>query len=270
LVYGASRLWDQPNDLMASLLDNLHKDRIAIDTLEFSGDAFENVDQRLIGLSLVELGFCKAAMFSANGEAQRPSEILYKRPVILQRGRFRPPTKVHADILRRAQEDLSADPQLKVDRDRIVSLYGINLSELRETTDDPIEDFLERISALTAGNHSILVSDSPDHYFVVDFLARFGAQQIALPVGIIEFMNAIRAEHFTHLQGGLLEAVGRLIGLGCYFCVYPGLDPKSGRRIDLASCDLPASTSKLIDYLIQHEYVRPLEGLPDDELRLGS
>jgi hypothetical protein len=270
LVYGASRLWDQPNDLMASLLDNLSKDRISIDTLEFSGDAFANVDQRLIGLSLVELGFCTAAMFSADGEAQRPSEILYKCSVILQRGRFRPPTKVHADIRRRVQEQLSADSQWKVDSDRIVSLCGINLSELRETTDDPTGDFLERISALTAGNHSVLVSDSPDRYFVVDYLARFGARQIALPIGIIDFIEAIREEHFTHLRGGVLEAIGRLIGLGGYFYVYPGLDPKSGRRIDLASCDLAAPSSKLVEYLVERGYARPLEGLPDDELRLGS
>lgn len=268
LVYGAARLSDRPNVLMASLLDNLSKGRIAIDTLEFSGEAFENIDHRLIGLSLVELGICNAAMFSADGEVQRPSEILYKRPVILQRGRFRPPTKVHADIQRRVREKLSADPT--VDADQIVSLREINLKELRETADDPMEDFLERISALTAGNHSVLVSDSPDHYFVVDYLAGFGAQQIALPIGIIKFMDAIREEHFTNLRGGILEAVGRLIGLGGYFYVYPGIDPKSGRRIDLASCRLPGSISKLLDYLVEHEYVRPLDGLPDDKLRLGS
>jgi len=268
LVYGASRLSDRPEAFMASLLDNLSQGRIAIDTLEFSGDAFENVDHRLIGLSLVELGICNAVMFSAEGLAQRPSEVLYKRPVILQRGRFRPPTKVHSDIQRRALEKLSADPE--VDADRIVSLREINLKELRETSDDPIEDFRERISALTAGNHSVLVSDSSEHYFVVDYLARFGAQQIALPVGIIEFMNATREEHFEHFRGGILEAVGRLLGLGGFFYIYPGLDPKSGQRIDLASCDLPRPISKLLDYMVEHEYIRPLDGLPDDELRVGS
>jgi hypothetical protein len=268
LVYGASRLSDRPEAFMASLLDNLSKGRIAIDTLEFSGDAFDDVDHRLIGLSLVELGICNAVMFSANGEVQRPSEILYKRPVILQRGRFRPPTKVHADIQRQVREKLLTDPE--VDADRIVSLREINLKELRETAEDSIGDFQDRISALTAGNHSVLVSDSPEHYFVVDYLARFGAQQIALPIGVIKFMDAIREDHFAHLRGGVLEAIGRLIGLGGYFYVYPGIDPKSGRRIDLASCDLPGSMSKLLDYLVGNEYIRPLDGLPDDELRHGS
>ena len=268
LVYGASRMSDQPKALMASLLDNLSKGRIAIDTLEFSGDAFKGVDHRLIGLSLVELGICTAAMFSAEGLAQRPSEILYKRAVILQRGRFHPPTKVHTDIQRRAHEKLSADP--RVDADRIVSLREINLQELRKTADDPVEGFLERITALTAGKHSVLVSDAPERHFVFDYLARFGAEQIVFPVGIIEFIDALREDQFTHLRGGLLEAIGRLLGLGGRFYVYPGLDPKSGRRIDLTSCNLPEPMSKILDYLVAQKYVQPLDGLPDDKLRIES
>jgi hypothetical protein len=90
------------------------------------------------------------------------------------------------------------------------------------------------------------------------------------PIGIIEFMGAIREDQFTHLRGGLLEAIGRLLGLGGRFYVYPGLDPESGRRIELASCNLPEPMSKILDYLVAQEYVRPLDGLPDDELRVGS
>ena len=65
-------------------------------------------------------------------------------------------------------------------------------------------------------------------------------------------------------------AVGRLFGLGVLIYVYPGLDPESGRRIDLASLDVPQPVSQLVDYLVEQGYVRPLEGLPDDELDLRS
>ena len=268
LVYGASRLSDRPEIFLASLLDNLGKGRIEIDMVEFSGAAFDDVDHRLMSLYLVEFGLSNAAMFSARGEVLRPSEVLYKRPVILQRGRFRPPTKVHADIQRRALERFSADPN--VDADRIVSLLEISLREIRETTDQTVEDFLERISALTAGNQSVLVSDCPEYYLAVDYLARFGAKQIALPMGIIDFIDLMREDRFAHLRGGFLEAAGRLFGLGVVFYVYPGLDPESGRRINLTSLDLPQSVSKLVDYLVEQEYVRPLDGLPDNELDLRS
>jgi hypothetical protein len=268
LVYGASRLSDRPKIFLASLLDNLARGRIEIDSVEFSGDAFENVDPRLISLFLVELGLSKAAMLSAEGEVRRPSEVLYKRPVILQRGRFRPPTKVHGDIQRRTIDRFSADPN--VDADRIVSLLEIRLTELRETTGEIVEDFLDRISALTAGNQSVLLSDSPEYYNAVDYLAHFGAKQIALPIGIVDFIDLLREDHHTHRPGGLLETAGRLFGLGVRLYVYPGLDPRNGRRIDLASFDVPEAVSKLVDYLVDQDYVRPLDGLSDSELQFRS
>jgi hypothetical protein len=268
LVYGASRLSDQPEVLLASLLDNLTKGRIEIDTVEFSGDAFENVDQRLISLSLVGLGLSKAAMLSAEGEVRRPSEILYKRPVILQRGRFRPPTMVHADIQRRTLEKFSTDPA--VDADRIVSLLEIRLTELRETTGETVGDFLDRISALKAGNQSVLVSDSPEYYIAIDYLAHFGAKQIAMPIGITDFIDLLNQDRYANRPGYLLETAGRLFGLGVRLYVYPGLDPKNGQRIDLASFDVPKSVSKLLDYLVEQDFVRPLDGLTDGQLRVGS
>ena len=268
LVYGASRLSEQSEIFLASLLDNLGKHRIEIDMVEFSGDAFEQVDHRLISLFLVEFGLCNAAMFSADGEVLRPSEVLYKRPVILQRGRFRPPTKIHADIQRQALKTFSADPQ--VDSARIVSLLEISLSELQETAADTAKDFLDRISALTAGSQSVLVSDCPAYYLVVDYLARFGAKEIAIPIGIADFSDLIREDRYEDLNGGFLEAAGRLFGKGVRLYVYPGLDPETRRRMDLESLAVPGPTSRIVDYLVERELVRPLDGLPDAELRIRS
>ena len=54
LVYGATRLANRPEMLLASLLDSLGKRRIEIDMVEFSGAVFEDVDHRLMSLRLVE------------------------------------------------------------------------------------------------------------------------------------------------------------------------------------------------------------------------
>ena len=37
-------------------------------------------------------------MFATSGEALQVSEVLYGKPVLVQRGRFRPPTLVNQDI----------------------------------------------------------------------------------------------------------------------------------------------------------------------------
>ncbi len=268
LIYGAARYSDRPEFLLASLLDNLGRRRIEIDMVEFSGAAFADVDHRLISLRLVEFGLSRAAMFSASGEVLRPTEVLYRRPVILQRGRFRPPTRVHADIQRRSLERFCADPEIA--SDRVLSLLEISMEELRTTSDGAAEDFLDRIRALTAGNHSVLVSDYPEYYLVAEYLDRYAATQIALPVGVVNFIELIREDRYAHLSGGLLEAMGRLFGSGVRLYVYPGLDPVTGQRLDLASVELPASAQKLFDYLCERGYVQPLEGLPHEALLVRS
>jgi len=267
LVYGAARLSHEPETLLGSLLDNLGPRRIEIDMVEFSGAGFQEVDHRLVSLRLVEFGLSRAAMFSAQGEVLRPSEVLYKRPVILQRGRFRPPTTVHMDIQRRALEQFSQDPD--VDRHRVVSLLEIGLSELHESGGGD-EDFLDRIRALTAGNQSLLISDYPEYHLVAEYLARYAATQIALPIGIVSFLELMDDARYAHLHGGLLSVCGHLFGMGTRLYVYPGIDRKTGERLDLETSRPPASVATLFTYLIEKGYVRPLDGLPDARLVIRS
>lgn len=268
LIHGAFRHHGRPEVLLGSLLDNLGRRRIEIDMIEFSGRAFEDLDHRLLSLRLVEYGLSKAAMFSAKGEVLRPSEMLYKKPVILQRGRFRPPNLVHADIQQRAFERFAADPD--VDESKIVSLLEISVGELRETTEDGVQDFLDRLDALTASNQSVIVSDYPEYYLVAEYLARYAATQIALPMGIGNFMELIRESRYEHLPGGLLEATGRLMGQGVRIYVYPWLDAETGKRLALETIAVPDSVRKLFDYLLERGYVQSLEGLSDDALRVKS
>jgi hypothetical protein len=268
LIYGAFRYFADPERLLASLLDNLGRERIEIDMIEFSGVAFEHVDHRLLSLRLVEAGLSHAAMFSANGEVLRPSDVLYKRPVILQRGRFRPPTRVHADIQQRALERFAADPE--IDASRIVSLLEISVGEIRRAVARGEDDFLDRIEALTAGNHSVLVSDCPEYYLAAEYLARYSATQIALPIGVLNFGELIHERRYTHLPGGLLEATGRLMGQGVKVYVYPGIDPTSGGRLELETLEIPRSVRSLVTFLLERGSVQSLEGLPDEVLRVRS
>ena len=268
LVYAASRLSHEPETLLGSLLDSLGHDRIEIDMVEFSGAGFRNVDHRLMSLRLVEFGLSKAAMFSAKGDVLRPSEVLYKRPVILQRGRFRPPTTIHRDIQRRALERFSGNPN--VDRDEVVSLLEIDLNELRESSENSDQDFLDRIRALTASNQSVLISNYSGYFLVAEHLARYSATQIALAIGVPSFLDVMNEERYVGLRGGLLEACGRLFGMGVQLYVYPGIDRETGCRLELGNLKLPPSTSTLLRYLLEKEYVRSLEGLPNDRLRVGS
>src|ERR1700683_362110 len=109
LLYGAFFLHYKPELLLESLLDNLTTQRIEIDMIEFSGIEFRHVDNRVMSLKLVQMGLSGAAMFGPSGEVLQPSEILRKRPVLVERGSFRPVTKVNIDMIKSAHERFSAE-----------------------------------------------------------------------------------------------------------------------------------------------------------------
>src|SRR6185436_5953433 len=147
LLYGAFCLNHEPEKLVESLLDDLSTSRIEIDMIEFSGIAFRQVDNRVMSLRLVQLGLSDAAMFSAKGEVLQPSEVLYKKSILVERGSFRPVTYVNVDMLRSAQEKFSREPE--VAGTSIVSLMEITMHNLKSAgghADGEIDlrDFLAR------------------------------------------------------------------------------------------------------------------------------
>src|SRR5262249_57845498 len=102
LVYGALFMQDAPERLIASLRDELSRERVEIDMVKFSGPAFAGVDNRLMSLQLVELGLTDAAMFTALGEVVQPSEVLYKKAILVEPGSFRPAPNQTLILLQRA------------------------------------------------------------------------------------------------------------------------------------------------------------------------
>jgi len=102
LIHGTFYSWQQPEFLIRSLLDDLTWERAEVDMIRFAGPAFAGVDNRLMALELVRKGLTEAAMFTAEGEAVQWAEVLYKKPVLVQRGSFRPLTKATLDVLEKS------------------------------------------------------------------------------------------------------------------------------------------------------------------------
>ena len=104
LIHGAFYQHHEPEQLIGRLMDDLSRDRVEVDMIKFSGPGFAGVDNRLMALQLVEQELTDAAMFTADGETVVAGEVLYKKPVLVERGSFRPLTNPMLDMLERAQE----------------------------------------------------------------------------------------------------------------------------------------------------------------------
>ncbi|MFT5230396.1 MAG: hypothetical protein ACI97R_000458, partial [Candidatus Azotimanducaceae bacterium] len=129
LIYGAYYKYDTPKKLLRYLYDHIDKDKIEIDTINFSGPKFDDVDNRLMSLQLIKNGMTDAVMFGPDGNNILPARILYKKNILALRGSFRPVTKVNIDMYEKSLEMFLT--QNKVEEELTVTIFEITLSNLR-------------------------------------------------------------------------------------------------------------------------------------------
>jgi hypothetical protein len=239
LLFGALQQSHEPETLIGALLDDLSRMRVEIDMIKFSGPAFAVVDNRLMSLQLVEQGLTEAAMFTAAGEVVQPSEVLYKKPILVQRGSYRPPTKLTTDLLERAREQFLKEPGVKGEEP--VVLAEMTLRNLLSGKEVDHADFLARTDILGTLSVDVLVSRFQPYYQLADYLSRYTDRLIGLAVGLPSVKQMAEERFYTDLPGGVLESMGRLFKRSVKMYVYPTRDPQSGkiRSVDTAPIDPP-------------------------------
>jgi hypothetical protein len=269
LLYGAFFLHHEPEQLVESLLDNLSTERIEIDMIEFSGIEFRHVDNRLMSLKLVQLGLSQAAMFGPKGEVLQASEVLHHKPVLVLRGTFRPVTKVNIDMLRCARTAFAqayGRPE-----GEIVEIMEITMSNLLSEGGavDP-RDFLARADVLGAAGKTVLVSDYFEYFRLAGYLRRCTSSAIAIVLGTGALDQLLDEKYYVGLDGGILEAFGRLFSKEVRLYVYPMLDPATGKLATASTMHVPADLTKLHGYLLDRGSIVPLENYDPSVLPILS
>ena len=79
LIYGAYYKHNKPRSLIKYLYDHIDPQAIEIDTINFSGPLFKQVDNRLMSLSLVKNGMTQAVMFGPDGNNILPAAVFIKK-----------------------------------------------------------------------------------------------------------------------------------------------------------------------------------------------
>jgi len=268
LLYGAFFLYHKPQLLLESLLDNLNTSRIEIDMIEFSGIEFRHVDNRVMSLKLVQMGLSGAAMFGPTGEVLQPSEVLRKKPVLVERGSFRPVTKVNIDMMSCAHERFAAEPE--VEADKIVELMEITMRNLLEGGQINLTDFLARADVLAATGKTVLISDYFEYYRLAAYLARYTSQPIAVTMGLASLQDLFKEEYYANLEGGILEAFGRLFTKDLRIYVYPLKDPNTGELKTVQNLHMPGDLHNLYCHLVERGRIKQLDNFDESVLHIFS
>ncbi len=268
LVYAACRQFNDPDAVVASLLEGLSNERVEIDMIDFSGPRFAEVDNRVYSLKLVQLGFTRAAMFTADGQSVQPSEALYKKAALIQRGSFRPPTLTNQDMQRCALEAFARE--LEPSGSDLVPLLEISLASLSTEGDADLQDFLARAEMLRAAGHIVLVSDYAGYHDLVAGIALLTSAQI----GVVLRSDTLRAlfdeARYAALDGGILEAFGQLFKTRVKLYVYPFREDGTETLMTARSLSPEPQVQGLYDFLDSRGSLADLEGYDEGCLNLMS
>lgn len=268
LMYGACMLHHNPTQLIESLLDDLGTNRVEIDMIEFSGIEFRHVDNRLMSLKLVQLGLSDAAMFGSDGEVLQPAEALRKRPILVERGSFRPVTHTNLDILNCAYDHFSKEPG--VEEDKIVQLMEITMVNLMSTGEINSRDFLARADMLGACGHTVLISNYFEYYRLAAYLQRYTQEKIGLTMGAGSLGQLFDEKYYVELGGGILESFGRLFKNDLKLYIYPLKDFETGNLVTTKSLKISDDLKQLYGHLIQRGTIEDLENFDESCLSIFS
>ncbi len=268
LLYAAFFLHHRPELILESLLDNLTTQRIEIDMIEFSGIEFRHVDNRVMSLKLVQLGLSGAAMFGPTGEVLQPSEVLRKRPILVERGSFRPVTKVNIDMIKSAHERFASEPE--VEPGQVVELMEITMRNLLATGKIDLTDFLARADVLAAAGKTVLISDYFEYYRLAAYLTRYTSQPIAVTMGVASLQDLFMEKYYAGLEGGILEAFGKLFTKDLRIYVYPLRDLTTGQLSTVQNIKMPGDLHSLYCHLVERGRIKQLDNFDETVLHIFS
>ena len=222
LVYGAFYKYQEPKKLLRYLYDNIDEDAIEIDTINFKGPLFKGVDNRLMSLQLVRNGMTDAVMFNPEGNNILPARELYKKNILTLRGSFRPVTRVNIDMFEKALDAFIHESE--VEEEKTVVIFEITLSNLRAQGEIDEKDFMDRAKLLCSLGHVVMISNFKEYYKLVDYLSQYTKKQMALSMGVNNFVEIFDEQYYQDLGGGILEAFGKMFYNNLKVYLYPMKD----------------------------------------------
>jgi hypothetical protein len=252
LIYGAF-YHAKAEELISSLQENLAPGRIEVDMIKFSGPAFTQVDNRLMSLQLVSQGLTDAVMFRADGETVQPAEVFYKKAILVERGSFRPVTYATNDMLDGARRKFLKESDCN--ESELVVLMEMTLENLLTEGQLNHADFLARVDILGALGRTVLISKFGEYYRLASYLTRHTSKMVGLVMGVPSLMEIFDEKYYLNLEGGILEALGRMFKGALKLYVYPMIDERSGKIITASQIEVAPNLKALFQFIMDNNFI---------------
>ena len=220
LIYGAFHFHSRPERLVQSLRDDLDWGRLEVDLIRFTGPYFANIDNRYMALKLVQTELTDAVVFGADRKTLvLPSELFYKRDVMVMRGMFKPVTNVNVDMMTSGMELFTRITEVR--SDPVIIVPEISVAEMRKQDSFDMQDILDRVDCLNILNYPVIVSNYLRYFRLSDYLGRYTNGKVAFVMGIPNLETLFDDAYYEGFKGGIIGAFGALLDRDTLIFVYP-------------------------------------------------
>jgi hypothetical protein len=223
LIHAAFYQLGTKESFFAGLAQDVPRERIEIDFVDFRGPAFASWDRPTLLAYLVHAGLAEAVFFSSTGAAVPPTEALYKKAVVLAPGYFGhvDPAhgRIHAQMLAAALEELRKE--LGETGSQAMGVFCLSAAPLRPEDSAPeVPDLMRRISALLAQHGEVLLFRQRELYSMTALVNRHTKAPVRFVVGLSLLIRALDDSYFN-LEGRRLEALSLLFAQNVRIYAYP-------------------------------------------------
>ncbi len=251
LIYGAYYKHNKPRSLIKYLYDHIDPTTIEIDTINFSGPLFKDVDNRLLSLELIKNGMTQAVMFGPDGKNILPAAELYKKNILTIRGSFRPVTKVNEDMYEKSLKMIKKDKRFT--NENIISIFEITLSNLTSQGKLDEQDFLDRAKLLCSMGKTVMITNFQEYYKLSEYFSKYTDKKVFLTMGVDNLIKVFDESYYTDLDGGILEAFSKLFTKNIKILLYPMLE--KNKIIDSSNLVVSGGMKNLYKYFIKNHRI---------------
>lgn len=222
LIYAAFYQLQTKESFFEGLAQEVVRERIEIDFVDFRGPAFASWDRPTVLVYLVHGGLAEAVCFPASDAAAPANEFLHKKAVVLAPGYFGHADPVHAQI--HAQMLATGVQELHKEMGAAsapIGCFCLTAAPLAAQESAPeISDLLRRINALLARGGNVLLFRERELYNMTALVNRHTKAPLRFIAGLSLLVWAFDDPYFN-LEGRLLEALARLLAQNVRIYAYP-------------------------------------------------
>jgi len=268
LIHACFNNHKSPERFIQSLFENLSRKQVEIDMVQMNGESFKNIDNRLLSLLLVKNGMTEAVIFGPDGQNLQPSDVLYKKNILALRGSFRPVTKVNIDMIKNGLNEFVKEN--KVEENNLQVLFEITLNNLKVEGDINERDFLDRVNILCSIGQTVMISNYQRYYKLLDYFGRFTNQRLGVILGVTNLEEIFDAQFYRHLNGGILEGIGKMFNRDIKVYVYPYKPDKSSVLKSSKNLSIQPRIKPLYEFFIFNKRIIDLKGYNTEFLNIFS